>query len=136
MVAQTRLGVWRSATAISGALCVMTYGAAQMLKWSVYSWDSKQQVSASICKDFSPCSHLGRLFIVPLAVPGLPILLQIITKCPQKQLVYYFSHVIAHHMIIANWRQVYAMVPHLQSHMIHYNKINIGLSPTYYFTGL
>jgi hypothetical protein len=32
--------VWRSATAISGAQCVMTSGVYKMPKWSAGSWDS------------------------------------------------------------------------------------------------
>ena len=38
--------VWRSATMISGAQCVMTIGMLQMLKWSVDSWDLNPWVSA------------------------------------------------------------------------------------------
>ncbi len=37
-------GVWKSATTMSGAQCVMTYGALLMPKWSADSWDSLQQV--------------------------------------------------------------------------------------------
>ena len=32
--------VWRSATTMSGAQCVMTCGVLLMLMWSVDSWDS------------------------------------------------------------------------------------------------
>ena len=35
-----RVDVWRSATAIPGAQCVMTYGVLLMLMWSADSWDS------------------------------------------------------------------------------------------------
>ena len=37
-------GVWRSATTISGAQCVMTSGMLLMLKWSADSWDSLEEV--------------------------------------------------------------------------------------------
>ena len=34
------MDVWRSATAMSGGQCVMTYGALLMPMWSADSWDS------------------------------------------------------------------------------------------------
>ena len=37
--------VWKSATTISGAQCVMTIGMLPMLKWSVDSWDLNPWVS-------------------------------------------------------------------------------------------
>jgi hypothetical protein len=33
------VGVWRSATTMSGAQCVMTFGALLMPMWSAGSWD-------------------------------------------------------------------------------------------------
>jgi len=41
-------GRWRSVIVESGALSVMTTGAAMMQQWSVSSWDSREQVGCVV----------------------------------------------------------------------------------------